>query len=792
MISQIGKYTVEAEIGSGGFGRVYKAWDPDVQQPVAIKVLLAEGDADLLKRFQLEVVTTASLRHKNIVTIYASGEEAGTPYLVMELLEGQTLNQIIKQRIPLTVMEKVRIMTQVAEGLAYANSKGVVHRDVKPANIMLQSDGTVKIMDFGIALAANQRTMGMTMAGFVVGTMSYMSPEQFTSDGKATEQSDIFAFGEVYYELLTGGHPFEASIRDVNALRVALLTYDPPAVGQLVPECPEALELVVHRSLAKEREFRYHTFQELRLDSASVLVDLEHQQATRILSTVPGMVDIGDLEEARLKVREAQRLEPGNRQARQLLDTIDQKLREKLNPERIRARLSEAESHISERRFAEAVQSLEAAAKLNTTNVMVQMRLADARAKRDGAAQANRLVEEARAKQQRGGLAEALERLDRAIQIDPEHSAAKRLRPKLSEQLARSQREAALLREITQRDSAPEEAAPQLPGEPQIPKKPISWKLPVACFGMVAVIVAAALAPRLLHKPAIPKATIAIGIRTELPAATVLDPLPPSPLTLGQAPPVTATRAIQTAVPADRPPSFDSANRAIQQRIEPRQTAHLDRKDVAPTPTTPPPPTAEMLEEQQWDRVRATSDFEQLKAFLRSFPNGTHAKEAEAHIADFEWRAVDQTNIEAVRKFLKDNPANPHHSEGQKIVDQFMERTRLELAKQEASARQEQLGKQQVIQAVNQLATAIQGKKVRDVKAIWPGTSPLFLESVGRSGAKMSLTAREEDVRFLQPDRATVQCNLVSIANGITKAQKATLILHNSGGAWTVENAKFE
>src|SRR5208283_3905593 len=163
MISRIGKYTVEAELGRGGFGQVYKAWDPDVHQAVAIKVLLAEDDPDLLRRFQLEVVTTASLHHKNIVTIHASGEEAGIPYLVMELLEGQTLNQIIKQRIPLSLMEKVRIMTQVAEGLAYAHSKGVVHRDVKPANIMLQPDGSVKIMDFGIALAASRRSVTMTM-----------------------------------------------------------------------------------------------------------------------------------------------------------------------------------------------------------------------------------------------------------------------------------------------------------------------------------------------------------------------------------------------------------------------------------------------------------------------------------------------------------------------------------------------------------------------------------------------------------------------------------------------------
>src|SRR5579871_149490 len=168
MISRIGKYTIQAELGRGGFGQVYRAFDPDVRQEVAIKVLLAEGDSDLLKRFQLEVVTTASLHHKNIVTIYASGEEAGTPYLVMELLEGQTLGQILKKQVPLPLMEKVRIINEVSEGLAYAHGKGIVHRDVKPANIMLLADGTVKIMDFGIALAANRTTATVTMEGFVV------------------------------------------------------------------------------------------------------------------------------------------------------------------------------------------------------------------------------------------------------------------------------------------------------------------------------------------------------------------------------------------------------------------------------------------------------------------------------------------------------------------------------------------------------------------------------------------------------------------------------------------------
>src|SRR5579862_3476346 len=135
MISRIGKYTVEAELGRGGFGRVYRAFDPDVKRQVAIKVLIAESDPELLKRFEVEVGTTGNLRHKNIVTLYECGEQSGVPYLVMELLEGQPLDASLKQGAPLTLLDKVRIMAQVAEGLGYAHGQGVIHRDVKPANI---------------------------------------------------------------------------------------------------------------------------------------------------------------------------------------------------------------------------------------------------------------------------------------------------------------------------------------------------------------------------------------------------------------------------------------------------------------------------------------------------------------------------------------------------------------------------------------------------------------------------------------------------------------------------------
>src|SRR5258708_4870140 len=294
MISRIGKYIVEAELGRGGFGRVYRAFDPDVKRQVAIKVLIAEPDPELLKRFEVEVGTTGNLRHKNIVTLYECGERSGVPYLVMELLEGQPLEAVIKERVVLPLVEKVRIMRQVAEGLAYAHIQGVIHRDVKPANIMLLRDGSIKIMDFGIARVVNKRTM-VTREGYIVGTVPYMAPELFEPASKADEQTDVFAYGVVYYELLTGKHPFSVE-SDVYATIRRIQAVEPDAVCRVVPEAPEGLELLVHQAMGKDREVRYQSFSELLLDSEAVLADLQREQAAGILAEARPLIDAGDPE----------------------------------------------------------------------------------------------------------------------------------------------------------------------------------------------------------------------------------------------------------------------------------------------------------------------------------------------------------------------------------------------------------------------------------------------------------------------------------------------------------------
>jgi len=437
MLGRIGKYTVEKELGHGGFGYVYLAFDPDVGQPVAIKKLRAEGDPDLLRRFQMEIRTTAGLRHKNIVTIHASGEEDGSPYLVMEFLEGHTLKQVIQERWPLSLLDKVRIMTQVAEGLAYAHSKGVVHRDVKPENIMLLPDDNVKIMDFGIALGPN-RDSNVTQTGGIIGTPPYFAPEQLEGY-KANEQTDIFSFGDVYYELLAGIHPFEQFRNDWKTLRIAIMSYEPRSIGELLAGCPEALETLVHRTLAKAPEFRYQKFEEVQLDSEAILVDLKHEGAAVILQEVPALMEAGNLQTALAKIQQAYKLEPGNREVRRLREEINLRVQKDHVQRRVAGLLAEAENQMRERRYPEAIQNLEACAKLDGTNVTIAGRLEEARVRLDASARANRLVSEARFQQQKGLLTEAQARLQEAIALDPDHTDARRLNQRVSDELERRQ-----------------------------------------------------------------------------------------------------------------------------------------------------------------------------------------------------------------------------------------------------------------------------------------------------------------------------------------------------------------
>jgi serine/threonine protein kinase len=251
--AKIGKYEVVALLGRGGMGSVYKALDPILNRPVAIKVLTSgiADDPELLKRFYREGQAAGSLHHPNIVTIYELGDQDGSPYLVMEYIDGTSLDSVARSGRQLSLTERISIMMDVCHGLDHAHQRGVVHRDIKPGNVMVPREGGAKIVDFGIAHIASGR---QTRTGTVLGSMNYMAPEQV--NGQVVDaRSDIFSTGVVLYQLVTGTSPFDSD----NPARTLyqILHEDPPPFTRFLSEYPPDLETVTFKALAKRPEERY-------------------------------------------------------------------------------------------------------------------------------------------------------------------------------------------------------------------------------------------------------------------------------------------------------------------------------------------------------------------------------------------------------------------------------------------------------------------------------------------------------------------------------------------------------
>ena len=431
-MTRIGKYEIQAELGRGGFGRVFRAYDPAVGRQVAIKVLTAEGDKSLSTRFRNEAAAAGKLRHKNIVTVYDFGEYKGTPFLVMEYLEGEDLHQIMSSGGAPTLLEKVGIMSQVAEGLYCAHQNGVIHRDVKPANIMVLRDGTVKIMDFGIARMLREDATRLTRKGDLIGTMLYMSPEQFTSSD-VDALCDIFAYGVIYYELLTGKHPFRAA--DAAAMMYKITVEDPEAVRRLAPECPQELEDMVHRAIQKDRDLRYQSMREIQLDAEPILITLQQERAAGLIAGAQALFDKQDLDAARRMVLEGLDLDPSNRIGRQLREALQKALQRTTLQPRIDALLNRAGEDLEARRFAEAIQNLEAALRLDRSNAAVLARLEDARAALERSRKAARLMADARREYQRGDLHASRDRVSEALREDASNPEAPVILKRLEDEI---------------------------------------------------------------------------------------------------------------------------------------------------------------------------------------------------------------------------------------------------------------------------------------------------------------------------------------------------------------------
>ena len=268
---KLGPYEILSPIGAGGMGEVYKARDTRLERSVAVKVLpehIAQRE-DLRARFEREARAVASLNHPNICTLFDIGSQDGTSYMVMELMEGETLAARIEKG-PIPLEQALSYATQIADALDRAHRAGVTHRDVKPANIMLTRDG-VKVLDFGLAKSSGPKTIGqsdatlvqgLTTEGVVLGTPQYMAPEQFEGR-EADARADNWAFGAVLYEMVTGQKAFQG--KSYGSLVGSILSAQPPPMA-VAPFTPAWLERLVRRCLAKEPEDRYHCMRDLVLD----------------------------------------------------------------------------------------------------------------------------------------------------------------------------------------------------------------------------------------------------------------------------------------------------------------------------------------------------------------------------------------------------------------------------------------------------------------------------------------------------------------------------------------------
>ncbi len=329
--TKLGKYEVLEVVGRGGMGVVYKAVDPEIGRLVGIKMMTSAviNDPVLLKRFYREAQSAGKLRHPNIVTIYDLGVQEATPYLVMEFLEGESLDVALRSGRTLTLEEKLNIVIQVCSALAYAHEQSVIHRDIKPGNVMLLKDGTVKLVDFGIARIGAEY---VTRTGQLMGSIQYMSPEQIHG-AHVDLRTDIFSTGVLLYQMLTNIVPFEG--KDAGDTLLKIVHGSPAPLGKLLQEYPPELDSIVHRVLAKNPDERYQTASELAFDLSHVEAQLKGKRISGYLAGVERSIADGQWDKSREQLLQLLKIDLQNARAKELLREVQQQIQKQYRVERL-------------------------------------------------------------------------------------------------------------------------------------------------------------------------------------------------------------------------------------------------------------------------------------------------------------------------------------------------------------------------------------------------------------------------------------------------------------------------
>ena len=366
-VTRIGKYEILDVLGRGGMGVVYRGIDKQIGREVAIKTL-TQGflrDANMLARFYEEGRRTGRLNHPNIVTVYDLGDDNGTPYIVMECVEGEPLDRMIRSGMQPSLPERLRILVEVCSALGYAHRNNVIHRDVKPANIFVQPDGTAKLLDFGIArLEKRDQDNNLTQTGNLIGTVPYMAPERLRNED-VDGRSDIFAAGVVLFQLMAGQLPFSGTD---NVLMQKIMNEPHPRLSSIRQDLPASLEPILDRALAKSLDDRYPAAEEMAADLTAVIAELQQDQVLELLPEAQRLMEAGEFPRARAVLHQLLKIDSKHVEARAMLGEIQRQLSLRQRENKIQQIRQQAEDALSNNRFDQSLTVLESGLDLDATN----------------------------------------------------------------------------------------------------------------------------------------------------------------------------------------------------------------------------------------------------------------------------------------------------------------------------------------------------------------------------------------------------------------------------------------
>jgi len=436
MPTRLGKYEIQGELGSGAMGVVYRAEDPRLGRLVALKTTNAEvaGNPSLLKRFYREAQAAAKLTHPNIVTIYEIDEANGIPFIAMEFLEGDNLQKMISDRKEVPVLKKLQIIIDTCKGLEYAHQHGIVHRDMKPGNIVVSNNGQVKIVDFGIARVG---VSSMTQTGVVLGTVKYMSPEQV--QGQTVDaRTDVFSLGIVLYELLTYETPFPGE--DVPAILFKIINEPCQPITKYIPKCPPQLQQVVERALTKDREQRYQSAEDMAFDLQRIADGLRRETIDVHLQQGQGSLQAGDLTVAKESLQRVLEIDSSHQLAKSLLAEVRQRIQARQREEGVESHLRQAKEALEAEQYEDAIGALDEVLRLDSKHQEALKRRKIAVEKRDRAANIRRHLERAENLAGQTDFQHAKEELEAVLAVDERNTSALTMLGWVTKELAEQER----------------------------------------------------------------------------------------------------------------------------------------------------------------------------------------------------------------------------------------------------------------------------------------------------------------------------------------------------------------